>query len=83
MSSSEASPSRPNAELGAAFTMAEIGLQPEIREDHAPYIASWLKVLKQDSRALLTAAAKASDALEFLCTFHPETRVDAAEEEAV
>ena len=70
------------AELGAAFTMAEIGLQPEIREDHAPYIASWLKVLKQHSRALLTAAAKASDALEFLCAFHPETQADAAEEKA-
>ncbi len=70
------------AELGAAFGMAEIGLQPEIREDHAPYIASWLKVLKQDSRALLTAAAKASDALEYLCAFHPETQADTAEAEA-
>ena len=70
------------AELGAAFIMAEIGLQPEIREDHAPYIASWLKVLKQNSRALLTAAAKASDALEFLCAFQRETQADAAEEEA-
>jgi antirestriction protein ArdC len=68
------------AELGAAFTMAEIGLQPEIREDHAPYIASWLEVLKQDSRALLTAAAKASDALEFLCAFHPAAQADAAED---
>ncbi len=70
------------AELGAAFTMAEIGLPVQIREDHAPYIASWLKVLKQDSRALLTAAAKASDALEFLCAFHPASQADAAEQRA-
>ncbi len=52
------------AELGAAFTMAQLGHQPAIREDHAPYIAVWLKVLKRDSKAISTAAAKASDALD-------------------
>jgi len=67
------------AELGAAFTMAEIGLQPAIREDHAPYIASWLKVLTKDPSALLTAAAKASDALEFLCAFHPNPQTEMSE----
>jgi antirestriction protein ArdC len=58
------------AELGAAFTMAEIGHQPAIREDHAPYIAVWLAVLKRDGKAILTAAAKASDALDYLEWFH-------------
>lgn len=67
------------AELGAAFTMAELGHKPEIREDHAPYIDHWLKVLKRDSRALLTVAAKASDALEYLCAFHPSSQSAAAE----
>ena len=67
------------AELGAAFAMAEIGLQPTIRKDHAPYIASWLKVLTDNPGALLTAAAKASDALEFLCAFHPELQTEMAE----
>jgi antirestriction protein ArdC len=62
------------AELGAAFTMAEIGLVPAIREDHAPYIANWLKALKNDSKALLTAAAKASDALEYLSGFQPTSQ---------
>jgi antirestriction protein ArdC len=32
------------AELGAAFLCAELGLPTDPREDHAPYIASWLKV---------------------------------------
>ena len=59
------------AELGAAFTMAEIGHQPAIREDHAPYIAVWLKILKRDGKAILTAAAKASDALDYLAQFQP------------
>ncbi|MBU6419144.1 MAG: DUF1738 domain-containing protein [Proteobacteria bacterium] len=59
------------AELGAAFIMAEIGHQPAIREDHAPYIAVWLKALKRDCKAILTAAAKASDALDYLAQFQP------------
>lgn len=68
------------AELGAAFTLADLGLTPEIHEDHAPYLDHWLKVLKRDSRALLTVAAKASDALEYLCTFQPASQSGAAEE---
>ncbi|WP_442869824.1 zincin-like metallopeptidase domain-containing protein [Bradyrhizobium sp. CCBAU 11361] len=28
------------AELGAAFLSADLGLTPEVREDHASYIAS-------------------------------------------
>ena len=69
------------AELGAAFTMAELGLVPAIREDHAPYIAQWLAVLKNDSRAILTAAAKASDALEFLSNFQPASAAEPDEVE--
>jgi antirestriction protein ArdC len=57
------------AELGAAFTMAELGMVPAIREDHAPYIAHWLSVLKSHGKAILTAAAKASDALEYMSKF--------------
>lgn len=69
-------------ELGAAFCMASIGIVPAIREDHAPYIAGWLKVLKRDSRALLTAASKASDALDYLDQFQPDAEAEKAEAEA-
>ncbi|GGJ36254.1 ArdC family protein [Sphingopyxis bauzanensis] len=54
------------AELGAAFTCARLGLQTEPRRDHAPYIASWLKALRDDSRAIFTAASKAQEAADFL-----------------
>lgn len=30
------------AELGSAFLCADLGLTPEVRDDHAAYIASWL-----------------------------------------
>jgi antirestriction protein ArdC len=57
------------AELGAAFLCADLGLTPEIREDHAAYIASWLKVLKNDKRAVFTAASHAQRAADFLHGF--------------
>ncbi|HEY8949445.1 MAG TPA: zincin-like metallopeptidase domain-containing protein [Rhizomicrobium sp.] len=54
------------AELGSAFLCADLGITPEPREDHAAYIASWLEVLKNDKRAIFTAAAYAQRAAEFL-----------------
>lgn len=54
------------AELGAAFLSADLGITPEIREDHAAYLAHWLKALKEDSRAIFSAAAHAQRAADFL-----------------
>ena len=54
------------AELGSAFLCADLDLTPEIREDHAAYIASWLEVLKNDKRAIFSAAAHAQRAADFL-----------------
>lgn len=59
------------AELGAAFICGRLGIGGEPRTDHAPYIASWLKVLKGDSRAIFTAAAKAQQAADYLHSFTP------------
>lgn len=54
------------AELGAAFLCAAQALSSEPREDHAHYIQSWLQVLKNDKRAIFTAAAKAQQAADWL-----------------
>lgn len=54
------------AELGAAFVCAEIGITPEVSENHAGYLASWLKVLKGDKRAIFTAASHAQRAADYL-----------------
>jgi antirestriction protein ArdC len=54
------------AELGSAFLSADLELTPEVREDHAAYIASWIKVLKNDKRAIFTAASHAQRATDFL-----------------
>jgi len=54
------------AELTAAFTLAHLGLSSEPRPDHAQYIASWLRVLKADKRAIFTAASKAQQAADYI-----------------
>lgn len=54
------------AELGAAFLCADLGITPEPRDDHAAYLASWLEVLKEDKRAIFSAAAHAQRAADFL-----------------
>lgn len=54
------------AELGAAFTMAHLGLSAEPREDHAQYLKHWLEHLKEDKRAIFTAASKAQQAADYL-----------------
>ncbi len=54
------------AELGAAFLAADLGLAVEPRPDHASYIASWIKVLQNDSRAIVQAAAHAERTVAYL-----------------
>jgi len=54
------------AELGAAFLCADLELTPEPGADHAAYIQGWLKVLKEDKRAIFSAAAHAQRAADFL-----------------
>lgn len=54
------------AELGSAFLCADLGLALEPRPDHAAYIESWLKVLKNDKRAVISAASYAQRAADHL-----------------
>lgn len=67
------------AELGSAFLSADLDLTPEPRADHASYIASWLKVLKGDKRAIFSAAAHAQRAADYLHGLQPGAVQEAAE----
>ena len=69
------------AELGAAFLCADLDLTPEPRPDHAAYIAEYLTVLKNDRRAIFTAASYAQRAADFL-SGKTETIPAAMQEEA-
>lgn len=68
------------AELGNAFLCAVLGITPEVREDHASYLASWLKELKNDKRMIFTAASMAQKAVDHLQTYSAEP-VGVTEEE--
>jgi antirestriction protein ArdC len=59
------------AELGAAFVCADLALTPQPRAEHASYIASWLKALKDDKRAIFAAAAHAQRAADYLAGRQP------------
>lgn len=52
------------AEMGAAFLCQDYKIQGELR--HAGYIQSWLKALKDDSKAIFKAAALAQKAADYL-----------------
>jgi antirestriction protein ArdC len=54
------------AEIGAAILCAKLEITAEPRPDHAQYLANWLELLRHDSRAIFTAAAKASQAVAYL-----------------
>jgi antirestriction protein ArdC len=54
------------AELCSVFVMAELGLAHEPKRNAQEYLAHWLGILRADSKALMTAAAKASAAAMFI-----------------
>ena len=62
----------------SSFLCADLELTPEVRDDHASYIACWLTALKNDNRAIFQAAAHAQRAVEFLHKLQPEQREAAA-----
>jgi len=48
------------------------------RPDHAAYIAPWLQVLKDDPRAIFTAASKAQQAADWMWAQQPQPMAIAA-----
>ena len=72
------------AELGSCFLCADLGIAPELepRPDHASYLASWLRVLADDKRAIFSAAAHAQRAVAFLHGLQPDASIASEEREA-
>lgn len=59
------------AELTASYILADLGIAHHPRPDHAAYVASWLRVLKNDPRAIFTAASKAQQAADWMHAQQP------------
>ena len=64
------------AEMGSAFLCAALGIVPTVR--HADYLASWLEVLRADSRVIFGAASAASKAADWLLARHHEAETATA-----
>lgn len=62
------------AELGAAFWCTQAGISTTTCQDHASYLAGWLRILRSDPRALLTVTSKAQAALDYLNTAAGQTQ---------
>lgn len=54
------------AELTSAFACGRFGLEAEPSPEHADYLASWLRLLRGDKKAIVTAASMGSKALTYL-----------------
>jgi antirestriction protein ArdC len=67
------------AELTSVFCGEVLGLPVEI-EGHASYLDAWLRVLKADSKAILTAASKAQAAATMILEALGAVDVEAADD---
>ena len=54
------------AEMGAAFLSGHCGIEKQTIDNTASYLAGWLRVLRQDSRLVVTAAAQAQKAADYI-----------------
>ena len=65
------------AELTASFVLADLGIAHHPRPDHAAYLASWVEVLKNDSRAIFNAASQAQRAADWMHDRQPRQETNA------
>ena len=66
------------AEMGAAFLMAHLGLEPTVRPDHTDYLANWLQALSNDSKFIFQAASAATKAVDYMIDAQPKAEQEAA-----
>lgn len=65
-------------EILSGLVLADLGIAHHPRADHAAYVASWLKVLKDDPKAIFTAASKAQQAADWMHAQQPHDEKMAA-----
>jgi len=59
------------AEMGAAFLCGHVGIEPAVIDNSAAYIHNWLQRLRNDRRLVVTAAAQAQKAADFVLAVSP------------
>ena len=57
------------AELTASMICADLGLPTSLHDSHASYVSHWMTVMRADTSAIFTAAARAEQAFAYLRGF--------------
>ena len=57
------------AELTASFLCPELGIEPLIDQEHAPYLQHYIQLLEHDPRAFIHACSQAEKAADYLKCF--------------
>lgn len=70
------------AEMGSAFLCNRAGIEPQTIDNAAAYIGHWLKVLRDDPKFVVQAAAKAQQAADYLLNVKPEVEAKPEPQEA-
>ena len=60
------------AEIGSAYLMAILGMEATPQPQHAQYLKSWIKILKDDPSAIQRAASQAQKAVDYLISQSPK-----------
>jgi antirestriction protein ArdC len=72
------------AEIGACYAAAQLGIPcSDDLSNHTAYLASWLKELENDPRAIMRVASQASKATEFILGFSRNTEPQPIDLQAV
>ncbi|RWL94333.1 MAG: DUF1738 domain-containing protein [Mesorhizobium sp.] len=66
------------ADSGAAMILADLSISSRPRPDHAAYISSWIKILRNDTSAIFAASSKAQAAVDWMHARQPGNQVSAA-----
>ena len=62
------------AEIASAMFMSAHNIEPNIQENHGPYLASWIKKLKDDPTALERAMKDAQSAVNYILNISPNAK---------
>lgn len=68
------------AELGSSFICQDLGIDGKFQDNHLAYLKSWLKVLKNDTKAIFRASSLATQATKEIL---PQGETHEDEEEVV
>ena len=63
------------AEIGSAFLCQLLGVEKQVRKDHAQYLNNWISIIQDDKKAMISAFSQAQKAVDFLQNLQDNRKV--------